>query len=257
MKLNLVPARTGLTWVKLGISTFFKQPLAIVGLFFMLVVLLFLTAWLPVLGGIAALVLMPTFILGIMAASQKITAGKQPLPSLVMGAMQLRKEKILPMLVLGALYAGGCVALVGLSAFFDGGHLAKLYFFGGQLSSQVIEQPGVHAALWFSMSMQLVLSLLFWHAPALVHWHGVTPLKSLFFSLVACYKNRAAMIVFGLGWAAVLVGLSFLIASLGLMTNNPELTNAIFAFASLLLMSMFFTSLYFSFRDSFEGTAST
>ena len=42
MKLNIVPARTGLTWVKLGISTFFKQPLAIVGLFFMLVVLLHL-----------------------------------------------------------------------------------------------------------------------------------------------------------------------------------------------------------------------
>jgi len=35
MKLNIVPARTGITWVKLGIQTFFKQPLALAGLFFL------------------------------------------------------------------------------------------------------------------------------------------------------------------------------------------------------------------------------
>ncbi len=29
MKLNIVPARTGLVWVKLGVSTFFRQPLAL------------------------------------------------------------------------------------------------------------------------------------------------------------------------------------------------------------------------------------
>ena len=35
MKLNVVPARTGLLWVRLGIKAFFKQPLALAGLFFM------------------------------------------------------------------------------------------------------------------------------------------------------------------------------------------------------------------------------
>ena len=33
MKLNIVPARTGIQWVKLGIQTFFRQPLALSGLF--------------------------------------------------------------------------------------------------------------------------------------------------------------------------------------------------------------------------------
>ena len=31
MKLNIVPARTGLLWVKLGVRTFVKQPLALAG----------------------------------------------------------------------------------------------------------------------------------------------------------------------------------------------------------------------------------
>ena len=35
MKLNIVSARTGIQWVKLGVQTFFKQPLALAGLFFM------------------------------------------------------------------------------------------------------------------------------------------------------------------------------------------------------------------------------
>ena len=35
MKLNIVPARTGTQWVREGVRTFFKQPLAMAGLFFM------------------------------------------------------------------------------------------------------------------------------------------------------------------------------------------------------------------------------
>jgi hypothetical protein len=35
MKLNLLPAKTGLRWIKQGIRLFFRQPLAMSGLFFM------------------------------------------------------------------------------------------------------------------------------------------------------------------------------------------------------------------------------
>ena len=35
MKLSVVPARAALAWVKLGVKTFFRQPLALSGLFFM------------------------------------------------------------------------------------------------------------------------------------------------------------------------------------------------------------------------------
>ena len=35
MKLNIVPPRTGLAWVRAGMRTFLRQPLALSGLFFM------------------------------------------------------------------------------------------------------------------------------------------------------------------------------------------------------------------------------
>jgi len=35
MKLNIVPAKTGVLWVRQGIQTFWRQPIAMSGLFFM------------------------------------------------------------------------------------------------------------------------------------------------------------------------------------------------------------------------------
>ena len=50
MKLQLVPARTGFTWIKLGIRTFLRQPLALTGLFFMFMAAMTLVSKLPLIG---------------------------------------------------------------------------------------------------------------------------------------------------------------------------------------------------------------
>ena len=59
--------------------------------------------------------------------------------------------------------------------------------------------------MWVFVGLHLPLSLMFWHAPALVHWHGFSPLKGLFFSLLACLRNFWAFAVFALMWLAVLI----------------------------------------------------
>jgi hypothetical protein len=59
MKLKLVPARTGATWVKLGMKTFFRQPLALAGLFFIFMAVMSVAAMLPVLGLPLAMTLLP------------------------------------------------------------------------------------------------------------------------------------------------------------------------------------------------------
>mgnify|MGYP006155336157 CR=1 FL=1 len=57
MKLRIVPAGTGLQWVKLGVKTFFRQPLALSGLFFMFMAVVSLLQLLPVVGMALAVVL--------------------------------------------------------------------------------------------------------------------------------------------------------------------------------------------------------
>ena len=109
------------------------------------------------------------------------------------------------------------------------------------------------AAMWVFIGLHLPLSLMFWHAPALVHWHGLSPIKSLFFSIVACGRNFWAYAVFGLMWLAVLILVVVSVTTIASLMGNPALAGDLLFPALLLMASMFFTSLYFTFRDSFDA----
>ncbi len=254
MKLNIVPARTGLVWVKLGIKTFAQQPLAMTGLFFMFMATLSLATLLPFVGAALALALLPAATLGLMAATQEATKGKFPMPSILISAFRAGQQRVRAMMVLGALYAVGFLALMGVSAIFDGGQFARLYLVGGKITEELVMQGNFQVAMWVAMLLYLPLSLLFWHAPALVHWHGISPVKSLFFSLMACYKNFAALTVFGLAWVAVFVGAAMVVALLSIAMGNPTLATVAMFPIALVIVAMFFTSIYFTFRDSFVAT---
>lgn len=254
MKLNIVPARTGITWVKLGIKTFWQQPLAMSGLFFMFMAVLSLAALLPVIGAALALALLPAATLGLMAATREATKGKFPMPTILVSAFRAGQQRKRAMMVLGMLYAAGFLAIMGISSLIDGGEFAKLYLGGGQITEELVLQSNFQIAMWVAMALYLPLSLLFWHAPALVHWHGVSPAKSLFFSLMACYKNFGALAVFMFTWIGVFV-LAIIVVSLisGLIGSVTLATVAMFPVA-LVIVAMFFTSIYFTFRDSFLPT---
>ena len=71
MKLNILPARQGILWVKLGVKTFLRQPLALAGLFFIFMLLMSVLSMVPVLGNALALALLPAATLGLMAATQE------------------------------------------------------------------------------------------------------------------------------------------------------------------------------------------
>ncbi|OOG58909.1 BPSS1780 family membrane protein [Polaromonas sp. C04] len=254
MKLNIVPARTGIEWVKLGIQTFFKQPLALAGLFFMFMAIMSIATLIPFIGGALALALLPAATLGLMAATQEATKGKFPMPSILITAFRAGRQQLRSMLVLGALYAAGFLLVMGISALFDGGQFARMYLLGDRVSGDMILSSDFQLAMWVAMGLYLPLSLLFWHAPALVHWHGVPPLKSLFFSIVACFRNFGAFTVYGLVWAAVFIATGLVFTLLAALVGSPELVSVAMMPVALLMATMFFTSIYFTFRDSFSTT---
>ena len=103
MKLNIVPASEGAQWVKLGIRTFFRQPLALSGLFFMFMAIVSVLSIVPYLGSVLALVLLPACTLGLMAASREAKAGKFPMPSIMVSAFRAGTTKTRAMLMLGVI----------------------------------------------------------------------------------------------------------------------------------------------------------
>lgn len=252
MKLNLVPARTGSAWVKLGIRTFFRQPLALAGLFFMFMAVMTILSQVPFIGIALAMTLLPAATLGLMAATREASDGRFPMPVILLTGFRAGRQQARAMLVLGLLYALGFLSAMGLSWLVDGGSFAGLYLGGDTPTREMMLEPDFQAAMWVFMGLHFPLSLLFWHAPALVHWHGLPPLKSLFFSGVACLRNFWAFTFFGLMWLAVLLLVVIGVTTLAVLLGSPGIAGDILFPALLLTAAMFFTSLYFTFRDSFE-----
>jgi len=251
MKLNIVPARTGWLWVREGLRTFWRQPLALAGLFFLFITAMSLASLVPWLGNALALGLLPAATLGLMAATREATQGKFPMPSILVSAFRAGREQARAMAVLGVYYALGFLLVLGISALFDGGTFARLYLVGGSITPEMVDDPAFQSAMWAAMLLYLPLSLLFWHAPALVHWHGVSPAKALFFSGVACVRNIGALTVFLLAWLGVFALAGAVLMTFGALLAQPGLLAAMLFPFSMLLAAMFFSSIWFTFRDSF------
>ncbi|MBP7607064.1 MAG: hypothetical protein KA752_08520 [Giesbergeria sp.] len=261
MKLHIVPARTGIDWVKSGIRVFWRQPLAMAALFFMTMAAMSIASLVPLIGPALALALLPAATLVMMVAAAEALEGRFPTPAVMLKALRTGRDRLRDMAVLGALYAAGFLAVMALSALFDGGQFAMVYMGGEPMTREIAEDPRFQTAMWVSLVLYLPLSLLFWHAPGLVHWHGVPPVKSLFFSIVACVRNMGAFTLFGLGWlgvfllGGVLISLvASLFAALGLLGAGaaPGLVGSLMVGMALVMAGMFFSSVVFTFRDCFE-----
>lgn len=251
MKLQIVPARTGVLWVRLGLLTFWRQPLALSGLFLMFLTAMSLFSLVPYLGTALALGLLPAATLGLMAATREAELGKFPMPSILISAFRAGRQRASAMGVLGAAYALGFLAVLGVSALADGGSFARLYLMGGTLTPEMIQTADFQLALWIAMGLYLPFSMLFWHAPALVHWHGVSPVKSLFFSGIACFRSFGAMTVFTALWMGLFLAIGLVLVLLASLLGMSNLLETLMFPAALLMGAMFFSSIYFTFRDSF------
>jgi hypothetical protein len=241
MKLNVVPPRTGMLWVRLGIRTFLRQPLALAGLFFMYIAAVLLVTQIPVVGVVAAGILVPAATLGLMAATAEADRGKFPMPTLLLSAFRAGRQRVRAMLVLGVLYTVG--SLIATAA---GSLLA-----GGGAAGQAEFDP----AMLVTLALHTPLFLMFWHAPALVHWHGISPAKSLFFSAVACWRNLGALLVYGLGWMLVFLAVGTVLSLIGGIAGGAAVARGVMLPTALLMAAMFTSSIYFTFRDSFTADA--
>ncbi|HMS27625.1 MAG TPA: BPSS1780 family membrane protein [Burkholderiaceae bacterium] len=250
--LNVVPAAAGKAWVKQGIQTFFKQPLALGGLFFMFLAVVSIISIVPMIGGALALIVLPAATVGLMEATKQADAGTFPMPSTLFTAFKINPAKTRNILLLGVGYAASFLLVLGISALLDGGQFAQMYLSGEVVSKQVLETTEFQMATWVSMVLYVPISMMFWHSPALVHWHDVPPLKALFFSWMACIRNLTAMMVFVLSWIAVFLLGGTAMALVAGLTGSESMVSMVMLPVALLMATMFFCSIYFSVRDCFK-----
>jgi len=251
MKLNVVKARTGSLWVRQGIRNFWRQPLALSGLFLLFMALASMTSMLSYGGSFLGLMFIPAASLGLMASAREADLARFPMPSMLVIGFRQGAAQSKSMVVLGFLYALLFCFVLAMSSVFDNGEFARMYMSGGSITEEAILNENFQSAAIFSLLMYIPLSTLFWHAPALMHWHAQPLVKSIFFSFMACWANWRAFAVFGLTWASIFLTTSVLLSLISMAFDDGQMSMVLMLPAMLMLAAMFFSSSYYSFRDCF------
>ena len=266
MKLNLIPARAGVTWVQQGVRTFAAQPMVFFSLFMLFMAAVAFVSLVPVIGGVLGLMLIPAMTLGLMVATEQVATaregndGKVKLATATVFVTSLSavRQRARSLAILGFLFAMCVLAAVWLASLFDGGQLQSLVSEDGTANIETIQSAAFQLAFVLRLAFYVPISLLFWYAPALVHWHGITPVKSLFFSLVACFRNFGAMTIFGVVWMLMSLAASVVLGLIGTVAiaiaggAGGGFGAALIVGGSLALTAMFFCTNWFMFRDTFQ-----
>ena len=257
MKLRLVAPSRGARWVRDGFAVFVRFPLAFAGVFAMCLVAMATLSLLPFIGVVLLLVLLPAGSLAFMIATRLAVRGTVPIPGVFIELLRSERSRRIGLVKVGLAYAAATLVVMWLSDALDGGRLDALIVAlpTGNKTPEVFAAKLADPRLQFGLLLRLLLaaglSVPFWHAPALIYWGGLGWAKSLFFSTMACWRNKGAFVVYGLVWAAVTIGVMIAVGfSLALFGQAGPALAAMPV--TLVLTTVFYVTLFFTFADCFE-----
>jgi hypothetical protein len=117
----------------------------------------------------------------------------------------------------------------------------------------LLAEPGLSWAVITGTLLGSVLSVPFWHAPALVHWGGQGVGQALFSSTLAVWRSKGAFFVYALAWFGAIVLFGLLAALVFGLLGAHQMGSLVALPAGLLFSTVFYVSLLFTFNDSFSG----
>ncbi|OYU27943.1 MAG: hypothetical protein CFE41_08185 [Burkholderiales bacterium PBB2] len=256
LHLQTVPARNGLLWIRHGFKVFQRRPLALASLFATFVFLAFVLMILPAVGFMLLLMAVPLLSLGFMLATHLVLQDKTPTAAVFLAPLKLTTQRRNNQLLLGAIYALATVGISLLAEWVDGGAMEQLQVLLSKDAPKaeveaLLSDPGLFWGAVTRLGLAGLLSIPFWHAPALIHWGGQGLMQALFSSTLGVWRNKTAFAYNALLWGGLLMGASaicsLLLGALGLGQYLPLVAMPV----GLLLTTVFYASLYFTFIDCF------
>ncbi len=210
---RVVEAGSPFEWFRQGWGMFVANPGLWIAMTVILLVMFFGLQIVPLIGTLAANLLMPVLAAGMLQACRQLSAGETPeISTLFVGFRQNTSNLVL----LGVLYMAAMLLIVAFGAVLGGGSVA-----GGLMMGRPIGLGFAFGGFMLAMLVSLVLSvpllMAIWFAPALVFFNNMAPVDALKASFNACLKNLLAFLVYGLMvmvfmfFAALPVGLGFLV----------------------------------------------
>lgn len=207
-------------------------------------------ALIPVVGVMAALILVPPLTVGMMAAARAVSAGGAPkLGMLAEGLRTATRAQV----ALGVVYlACSMLIFAAMSAADPSGALRELMSGRGGSADADLEPVILPVAVF--AALYLPVSMMFWFSPPLAAWHTTGAPRALFFSFVACLLNWRAFLAYGASVLVMMVvvpGLALLALRLFVALDlRVAAVSLVFPFLVLMLPTLF-ASFYVSYRDVF------
>jgi hypothetical protein len=209
----------------------------------------------PLFGQMALIGATPLLTFVTLSACRHISAGRPMLLNMWLEPLR-DPDRRRRLLLLGLAYLFACMA---------GGFLATLPFLDqmfdlvqadGQIDATMVMAAMRGPFLTFAV-IYVLLSALFWHAPALVGWHGIRLGQALFFSMVACWRNKWPFLLYGLSWAAIFLAMQmtgWMLTGLGL---SPSAVQIILTPLNLFVAAILYCSFYPAYISVFGNNYDT
>jgi hypothetical protein len=256
MQLNEVPAKTGYVWFRQGIWLFRRNPIAFLALLLTYFFVLLAVSRVPFVGGILPLMIVPGAAVGFMAACRDTLAGKPVLPTILVDGYRSYGMVVARRLAaLGIAYVAAIGVAFASSALADGGGLFKLMLGTADSSPEALTSGPAQVAALIALAVHIPVAMLFWFAPVLTAWHDVPPVKAVFFSVVSCWRNRGAFIVYAALWLTAIPATLFVLALAMEMLGARDYAFAVLFPAFVALTAMLYCSFYATYRGCFGNPA--
>jgi len=247
MKINILPAGAGFSWLREGMRLFGRQPIGLPAMVVLYLMMLIVPALLPVVGIAISGVLAPFASVGLLGACRDVAEGRMPTPLAFAQPFRPTPTRLL-MLRLGIINAILLLVVATLAMLLTPEPPA------GEVPQSLHEVP--LQSLLVQLMLYLPVMALMWFAPVLCGWHSIPPAKAMFGSVVACWRNMGAMLVFGVASALLTLGVS--VAAVMLLTSlisSQQVLSIVVAPLALILMTIVQASLYPMYRSVFVDAA--
>jgi hypothetical protein len=260
LQLKPVAAARGTRWIVDAFRLFARRPLAFTALFAVFLFGALVVSLVPLLGGLVQMMSLPLLSLGFMIAGQSALLDGPVHPRQFIEPLRTDATRRRALLQLCAIYGVAALVILLLADAVSGSAWSRLQALiakgeGAQAEvDALLAEPGVGAAVLLAAVLGTMLTVPFWHAPALVHWGGQNVGQALFSSTLAVWRAKGAFFAYTLGWVGVIVVFGLVTALLFGLLGAPQLAGLLGVPAGLVFSAVFYVSLLFTFNDSFGGS---
>ena len=238
-----IPAAIGLAWFKQGFAIFRRQPAEISTLFLAYMFLMMAVNFIPVIGQILPLLLVPIFSMAFMQACAQVVTGKRVYPTLLIDCF--RSPALKRLLVLGVIYLLSILLSVAASSVVDGGAFWSMMTKNNPAESAKLAEANWVQGMLVAGIVYLPASMCLWFAAPLVAWQNMSVGKAIFYSFFAVIAAGRAFLTYAFAWLVMgIIVPSILSTVIVLIFQNAIIALLIIVPVSLMLTAILYCSFY-------------